>query len=66
MPHLLPPLAAWLLQGDWLVYTGMGGRGRGGDQVRDQEWVAGNAALRENHLRGQPVRVCRQLPQEEE
>ena len=53
-------------QGDWLVYTGMGGRGDHRGQARDQEWTAGNAALRENHLRGLPVRVCRQLPAEEQ
>eukprot|EP00887_Chlorella_sp_A99_P006422 scaffold3.g6422.t1 len=53
--------------GDWLVYTGAGGRNKSsGGQISDQGWSAGNAALRENHLRGLPVRVCRRLEPEEE
>lgn len=53
--------------GDWLWYTGQGGRdGANGTQGRDQEWTRGNAAIRECMEQGKPLRVCRAVHVEEE
>ncbi|GAB4822031.1 hypothetical protein N2152v2_009077 [Parachlorella kessleri] len=45
--------------GDWLIYTGEGGRDSAGNQVADQEWTRGNKALWDAFLQGLPVRVVR-------
>jgi putative restriction endonuclease len=46
--------------GNVIIYTGEGGRDQNtGRQVADQQFVAGNKALAENHLRGIPIRVHR-------
>lgn len=49
--------------GDWLVYTGQGGRRPDENrQVADQPWNGYNAALARSSLTGRPVRVSRLLP----
>ncbi|QJC56232.1 hypothetical protein HC248_01534 [Polaromonas vacuolata] len=46
-------------QGDVIVYTGQGGRNKGGKHDKDQTLTLGNAALVQNLLNAQPVRVIR-------
>lgn len=46
--------------GDWIVYTGQGGRDAvTGQQVRDQTFNRGNKALAKSCVDGRPVRVIR-------
>ncbi len=46
--------------GDEIIYTGHGGRGKSGKQVKDQSFSAsGNAALVTSSATGEPVRVIR-------
>ncbi|KAJ2918136.1 hypothetical protein MD484_g2244, partial [Candolleomyces efflorescens] len=46
--------------GDIIIYTGEGGHSRDTEmQIRDQDWVRGNAALRTSCARKLPVRVIR-------
>mmetsp|Transcript_8053 Transcript_8053/g.23879 ORF Transcript_8053/g.23879 Transcript_8053/m.23879 type:complete len:1721 (-) Transcript_8053:2384-7546(-) len=49
--------------GQRFTYSGMGGRGKDGHQVKDQTWTAGNEALRLAMRQGIPVRVCRRVSQ---
>src|ERR1700693_5013850 len=47
-------------EGNEIVYTGHGGRDPGtGQQVSDQQFVRGNAALARDKVMGLPVRVSR-------
>lgn len=54
--------------GDWLWYTGEGGRAgsTGGVQTHDQEWERGNLSLRRACEQQVPVRVIRALPREDD
>ncbi|WP_165976980.1 YDG/SRA domain-containing protein [Arthrobacter nitrophenolicus] len=45
--------------GDWILYTGQGGRNDRGRQVEDQTLTRGNKALVLSEERGLPVRVIR-------
>ncbi|WP_314191271.1 YDG/SRA domain-containing protein [uncultured Arthrobacter sp.] len=45
--------------GDWILYTGQGGRDSAGRQVEDQTLSRGNKALVLSEERGLPVRVIR-------
>lgn len=46
--------------GDYIIYTGEGGRdSETGNQIADQQLTGGNLALAENHRNGIPVRVFR-------
>lgn len=45
--------------GDWILYTGQGGRDDTGRQVQDQSLTRGNRALVLSEERGLPVRVIR-------
>jgi putative restriction endonuclease len=45
--------------GDWILYTGQGGRDASGRQVKDQTLSRGNKALVLSEERGLPVRVIR-------
>lgn len=46
-------------EGDWILYTGQGGRDSRGRQIRDQTLTRGNRALVLSEERGLPVRVIR-------
>ncbi|KAF6756902.1 PUA-like domain-containing protein [Ephemerocybe angulata] len=47
-------------RGEIIYYTGEGGHSRSSElQIKDQEWVRGNAALRTSKQRNLPVRVIR-------
>ncbi|KAF6746887.1 PUA-like domain-containing protein [Ephemerocybe angulata] len=47
-------------RGEIIYYTGEGGHSRTSElQIKDQEWVRGNAALRTSKQRNLPVRVIR-------
>lgn len=46
-------------QGDWILYTGQGGRDTDGRQVEDQKLIKGNKALVLSEEKGLPVRVIR-------
>lgn len=45
--------------GDWILYTGQGGRDSAGHQIADQTLTRGNRALVLSEERGLPVRVIR-------
>ena len=45
--------------GDWILYTGQGGRDSAGRQIADQALTRGNRALVLSEERGLPVRVIR-------
>ncbi|KAL4458599.1 hypothetical protein ABPG75_013464 [Micractinium tetrahymenae] len=45
--------------GDWLWYTGKGGRDSNGVQVQSQSFTHANAAIRACMEQGKPLRVCR-------
>ena len=45
--------------GAFIIYTGQGGQDSSGRQVKDQEYVRGNAGLRKSLLEGYPIRVIR-------
>ncbi|KAI3435941.1 hypothetical protein D9Q98_001999 [Chlorella vulgaris] len=54
-------------KGDWLSYTGEGGRiGSNCTQGADQQWTKGNAAIRANCEQRKPVRLVRGLRVEQE
>ena len=47
--------------GDLIIYTGEGGQGPSGRQVRNQQLTRGNLALKISFDEGYPVRVSREV-----